>query len=124
MREISVRSLGWKDLLEKGIGIPAFLGFPGGSDGKESARNERDLGSIPGLGRSSGDGNSYPFQYSGLENSRDRGAWQSIVHGVAKSRTRLNAFQFSLVTKQQQWTLRVEKRKVIATLIRPLPVHP
>ena len=56
--------------------------FPGGSDGKESACNEGYLGSIPGLGISSGEGDSYPLQYSGLENSMDRGAWQ--VHGVTK----------------------------------------
>ena len=52
----------------EGIG---FLGFPGGSAGKESACNAGDLGSIPGLGRSPGEGNSYPLQYSGLENSMD-----------------------------------------------------
>ena len=64
--------------------ISAFrqLVFPGGSAGKESAYNEGDLGSIPGLGRSPGEGRSYPLQYSALENSTD-----SIVHGVAKSRT-------------------------------------
>ena len=47
------------------------MGFPGGSAGKESAHNEGDLGLIPGLGRSPGEGNTYPFQYSGLENSMD-----------------------------------------------------
>ena len=56
--------------------------FPGGSDGKESAYNAEDLGSILGLGRSPGEGNNYPLQYSGLENSMD-----CIIHGVAKSRT-------------------------------------
>ena len=50
---------------------PVFLGFPGGSDLKESACNAEDLGSIPGLGRSLGEGNGYPLQYSGLENSTD-----------------------------------------------------
>ena len=59
---------------------PVFLGFPGSSAGKESAHNVGDLGSIPGLGRSPGEGNDYPLQYSGLENSMD-----SIVHGVTKS---------------------------------------
>ena len=62
-------------------------GFPSGSDGKESACNMGDLGSIPGLGRSPGEGNGYLLQYSGLENSMDRGAWQAIVHGVTKSWT-------------------------------------
>ena len=70
-----------------------FLSFPGGSAGKESACNEGDLGSIPGLGKSPGDGNGYPFQYSGLENSMD-----CIVHGVAKSRTQLSDFHFHFVT--------------------------
>ena len=60
---------------------PVLLDFPGGLDGKESACNMGDLGSIPGLGRFPGEGNSYPLQYSGLENSMDC----SIVHGVAKS---------------------------------------
>ena len=61
--------------------------FKGGSDGKESACNAEDLGLIPGLGRSPGEGNGYPFQYSYLENFMDRGALQATVHGVAKSRT-------------------------------------
>ena len=66
---------------------PPMLGFPGGSDGKESSCNAGDLASIPGLGRSPGEGNGYPLQYSGLENSTDRGAWKATVHGVAKSQT-------------------------------------
>ena len=53
----------------------ACMGFPNGSDSKVSACNAGDLGSIPGLGRSPGEGNSNPFQYSCLENSMDRGAW-------------------------------------------------
>ena len=61
--------------------------FPGGSAGKESTCNVGDLGSIPGLRRSPGEGNGSPLQYSGLENSMDY-----IVHGVAKSRTRLSDF--------------------------------
>ena len=67
------------------------MGFPGGSAGKESACNAGDLGSIPGLGRSPGEGNSYPLQYSGLEKSMD-----CIVHGVAKSQTQLNDFHLYL----------------------------
>ena len=68
--------------------------FPGGSDGKESSGNVGDLGSIPGLGRSPGEGNVYPLQYSGLENPMDREAWQATVHGVANSRTQLSDFPF------------------------------
>ena len=71
---------------------PVFLGFPGGSAGKESACNEGDLGSIPGLGRSPEEGYGHPLQYSGLENSMD-----CIVHRVAKSRTRLSDFTFKSI---------------------------
>ena len=63
---------------------------------KESACNAGDLGSIPRLGKSPGEGNNYPLQYSGLENSMDRGAWQATVHGIAKSRTRLSSFHIYL----------------------------
>ena len=65
-------------------------GFPGGSDVKESACNARDLGSIPGLGRSPGGGHGNPLCYSCLENPMDRGAWRATVHGVAKSQTQLS----------------------------------
>ena len=67
-------------------------GFPGGSDGKVSARNVGDLGSIPWLGRCPGEANGNPLQYSCLENSTDGGAWWATVHGVTKSRTRLSDF--------------------------------
>ena len=62
----------------------------GGSDGKESACNEGNLGLIPGSGRSPGEGHGNPLQYSGLENSMDRGAWCATVHGVPKSQTELS----------------------------------
>ena len=61
-----------------------FESVSGGSDGKESAYNAGDLGSIPGSGRSPGEGNSYLLQYSGLENSMDRGVWQATVYGIAE----------------------------------------
>ena len=64
---------------------PVFLGFPGGSDGKEFTCNEGDLGLIPGLGRCPRGGHGNPVQDSCLENPMDRGAWPAIVHGVAKS---------------------------------------
>ena len=64
-----------------------FRGFPGGSDGKESACNAGDLGSIPGSGRSPGEGNGNPLQYSCMENAMDRRAWWVTVHSAAKSRT-------------------------------------
>ena len=75
MEETPVWFLGQEDLLEK----------EGGSDDKESACNVGDLGLIPGLGRSPGEGNGYPLQYSGLENHMDRGGWQATVHGVTES---------------------------------------
>ena len=65
-------------------------GFPGSSDSKESVCNAGDLGWIPGLGKSPGEGDGYPFQYSCLENSMDRGAWWAIVHEVMKSWTELS----------------------------------
>ena len=68
---------------------PVFLGFPCGSAGKGSTRNAGDLGLIPGLGRSPGEGKGYPLQYSGLENSMDY-----TVDGVAKSQTQLSTFHF------------------------------
>ena len=59
--------------------------FPGGSDGKQSTCNAGDLGSVPGLGRYHGEGNGYPLQYSCLENSMDRRAWQAKpAHGVTE----------------------------------------
>ena len=58
------------------------LAFPGGSDGEESTCNAGDPASIPGSGRSPGEGNGYPLQYSCPENSMDRGAWRVTVHGV------------------------------------------
>ena len=73
------------------------MGFPGGSESKESACNAGDLSSIPGLGRSPGAGNGNPLQYSCLGNPMDRGAWRASVPGVAKSWTRLS--------KQQQEVL-------------------
>ena len=64
--------------------------FPAGSDSKESTCNAGDLGSVPGLGRSAGELNGNPLQYSCLENSMNRGAWWATVHGIAKSWTLLS----------------------------------
>ena len=77
--------------MEKNMkGINIHVGFPGasgGSDSKEFACNSGDPGSIPGPGRSAGEGHSNPLQYYFLKNSMDRGAWWATVHGVAKSQT-------------------------------------
>ena len=69
------------------------LGFSGGSDGKESACNARDLGSIPQSERSTEERNGYPLQYSCLENSMDSGAWWATIHGVTKRRTWLSSWR-------------------------------
>ena len=82
VQETLVQFLGWKDPLEKGQAkTPVCLGFPGGSADNEYACNVGELGSVPGLGRFPGEGNSYPLQYAGLENSMD-----CIVRGITKSR--------------------------------------
>ena len=75
-------------------------GFPDSSVGKESSCNAGDPGSIPGLGRSTGEGKGYPFQYSGLENSVD-----CIVHGVTKCQTRLSNFNFTSLHFRDGWGL-------------------
>ena len=67
-----------------------------------NAGDIRYLGSIPGLGRHPGGGNSNPLQYSCLENPMDRGAWWATVHGVAKSQTRLSDFHFQQIKAQEQ----------------------
>ena len=75
-------------------------GFPSGSTGKESALSVRDLGLIPGLGRSPGEGKGYPLQYSDLENST-----HCIVHGVANSQRRLSDFHFILTPVVEAWCM-------------------
>ena len=90
------------------------MGFPCGSTGQESTCNAGDLGAIPGLGRSPGEGKGYPLQYSGLKNSKD----YNRDHGVANSGTQLSHFHFSLFLKKiklQQWTakkLRLTQHKL------------
>ena len=83
----------WTTSLLWSAPIP-LLGFPGDSDGKESACIARDPGSTPESGRSPGGGNGHPLQYSCLENSMDRGAWCATVHGDTKSQTRLSDYTF------------------------------
>ena len=75
--------------MEQQTGSKLGKHFPDGSDDQESACNAGDPSSIPGSGKSPGEGNGNPLQYSCLENCMDRGAWQATAHGVAKSRTRL-----------------------------------
>ena len=70
--------------------LPHVEVFPGGSHGEESTCNAGNLRSVPGLGRSPGEGNGSPLDYACLENSMDRGSWRATVHGVAKSQTGLS----------------------------------
>ena len=76
-----------------------YKGFPWWLSGKESACNVGDLGSIPGLERSPGEGHGNPLRYSYLENSMDREAWQATVHGVTKNQERLSDWHFHLLYK-------------------------
>ena len=86
------------------------MSFPGGSEVKASARNAGDLGSIPGSGRSPGEGNSNPLQYFCLENPMDGGVRWVTVHGVAKSPTQLSDFTFTFTGGQgQMMSLRAEQ---------------
>ena len=82
-------SLNLENSCTKSIELTRYQGFPGGSGGKESTCNAGDLSSVPGSGRSSGEGNGYPLQYSCLENPMDRGAWWATIHRVANSGARL-----------------------------------
>ena len=79
-----------RNISQLSINTPFFfnglLTFPGGSDGNELPCNAGDLGLIPGLGRSPGERNGNPLQYSCLENLMDRGVWQATIHGVARVR--------------------------------------
>ena len=97
-----------KGVYSQGYCLP--LGnFPGGSDCKASTHKVGDLGWIPGSGRSPGEGNGNPLQYSCLENPMDEGAWEATVHGVAKSWTRLSNFTivFPVVTYScESWTIK------------------
>ena len=86
----------WCLVVEDRVVLNTLQDFPGGSDGKASAYNAGDLGSIPGSGRSPGEGNSNPLQYSCWENPMDGGAWWATVHAVTKSQTRLSDFTHSL----------------------------
>ena len=108
------------------------MGFPGGSDGKESACNAGDLGSIPGSGRFPGEGNGNPLQYSCLENSMDRGIWGVYSPWVTMSRTELSNQHFTLLVLKhhlfkfppkntQYFTLKKKFKFMLITLIFYIP---
>ena len=116
-------------------------GFPGGSDSKEYFCNAGDPGWFLPLGRSPGEGNGYPLQYSCLENTMIRGAWRSMVHGITKGQTWLSDQHFQLfyfyvflmpqsysesMTKKQYLSLRlllywVVRASLTAQLVKNLP---
>ena len=99
-------------------------GFPGGSEGKASAYNVGDLGSIPGSGRSPREGNGNPLQYSCLESPMDGGSLQATVHGVAKSLTRLSEFtslHFITCYIDSQWEAAVQHSELRWGLEGALP---
>ena len=110
------------------------LGFPGGSDSKASARNAGDLGSIPGSGRSPGEGNGNPLQYSCLENSMDGGTWWATVHGMAKSLTRLSNLSLKMCSHalsgfQSKCREKIKHKvkiraSLVAQMIKNLPAMP
>ena len=91
--------------------------FPDGSDSKASAYNAGGLSSIPGLGRSLGEGNGNPLQYPCLENPMDRGAWSARVHGVAKSRTQLSDFTFIHVCDIQPPDHKIQEAKIRSNFV-------
>ena len=84
----------------QGFSSSREIGMPSDKDsgGKESSCSEGYLGLIPGLGRSPGEGNSYPLQYSGLENSMDRGSWWATVYGLAKTEQLSLSLHFQIRT--------------------------
>ena len=111
---VSSKSIDTFKLYSQACGIPgdphSTKFFPGRSAGKEYACNAGDPGWIPGLGRSPGEGNHYPLQYSGLENSMDY-----IVHGVAKSQTRLSDFHFQYLQTTFWMKVKIESLEKVFT---------
>ena len=95
-----VRKVPWK---RDRLPTPIFLGFPAGSDGKESACNAGDPSSVPGSGRSPGDGNSNPLQYSCLENPTDGGAWCPWGRKESDTTERLHFTTISIVAHGKHW---------------------
>ena len=112
---IGKRSPKWQWLKDKN--------FPGGSEVKASASNAGDLGLIPGSGRSSGEGNGNPLQYSCLENPMDGGAWWATVHGVTKSRTRLSDLTFNFQRQRKEKACENGTKENPRTRVRSPPVR-
>ena len=99
-----------------------FSGFPGGSDGKESACNARDLGLTPGLGRFPGEENGYSLQYICVENPLDKGTWWATVHGVTVHVAWWATVQESDRTERLTLSLSLHLHLLLPTPLLPLPV--
>ena len=99
------------------------MDFPGGSVSKASAYNAGDPGSIPGSGRSPGEGNGNPLKFSCLENPVDGGAWKAAVHGVAKSQTQLSDFTFTFWQSSGQDSALLKQGLWVQSLVRKLRFH-
>ena len=93
-----------------GSGLFQWVGFLCGSVVKNSPSSAGDAGSVPGSGRSPGEGNGYPLQYSRLGNPMDRGAWWARVHGIAKSSTRLSDFTSSYIVQNDKGRISLQTR--------------
>ena len=110
MQETLVWFLSWEFPWRRdSLSTLVFMGFLGGTVGKESTCTAGDLGSIPGLGRSPGEGHGNPLQYSCLENPMEGGAWRATVHGFAKSWTWLRDYQFSTAQRRPWLPIRCKK---------------
>ena len=107
-----------------GSGLCKSSIFPGGPDSKESAPKVGDWESIPGSGRSPGEGNGYPLQHSCLGNTMDRGAWQVTVHGVVKSWTRLSNSHTHTHTHTHTRTSSFYSQRSIFLKTPPIPANP
>ena len=95
-----------------------IMDFPGGSDGKASTYNMGDRGSVPESGRSPGEGNGNPLQYSCLENPMGSEAWQATVHGVTKSQTRLSDFTFTFLASSARGQTEETRRSIVSPQLK------
>ena len=97
----------------------SLLGFPDGSDGKETACNVGDLGWISQSGRSPGEGNGYSLQYSCLENSTDRGEWRATIRGITKSQTWQSDSHFQFPCKKYEESMIIFRAKEFCCKVLP-----
>jgi len=128
LRVDSFSHSGLGQILQENFSISSclYMGFLGGSDGKESACNAGDLGLIPGLERSSGEGHGNPLQYSCLENSIGRRAWWATVHGVTKNQTPLSNQHFhfhGFIQQESQYEILIPSQSSFSSDYDEKKVH-